>query len=971
MTNRRSRRPTIGTRMMARQLLADPAIVATMAVAVFVSGLVLAAAPLLFDQMADEALLEAVTVPTPQRRNISASMSSGVGGSHADDPFRGVRRAGERFRETEMSDPVQRIIEEMTWVADSPRFLVEAMPDGTEGPRFHTFIRMRYQENVEQHISLITGRMPQPRDPMRLELGPDCGLTSAEDASEQLDCAEVTVSVFEVAVTQETLEYLGVDVGGTLLLTPDSCLVRTCSGLGVPATDDSAYVNIPREDLEYNIVLRVSGRIELEGPDAVYWYGDRSLHRPGLFSNADFTFVYATGLISPADYRAALQQTRLADWSYTWRYFVAPERIEQDDVSQLSADLATLQNEFPTSSVFSAGHIGVTTNLPMLLDDYFEQRDLTVVILSMSVAGLFAIALAVIVLLSALITERQRRRLVLLRNRGSSRAQLGVSRAVQGLMVTAPPAALAYYLASTLITGDSPAPARLVVSLVAAAVLFIVVASGPVVFADLGSLQRPREVLEAGTRRRIVFEAFIVSVAIGAVVILRRRGSLGVGGREVDLLAAAAPVLLSVAVGLVTLRLYAYPIRLFARIGSELRDLVIFVGFRRVLQQPAVARLPLLVMILAVAIAAFSWVIRFSISEGQRDSTWHETGAAYRLSEINPANPLTGSFDLSAISSVEAQAHGVRFSNAVSFSKLDIAPRTVDALFLDTNGYAAVNAGTHADPHFPALLTQPPSDGAGSEGNPIPVIASERWDGRPPSLGEVFSVNLGPGTASLVVREVRETFPNMPTNRAFVVADIRSLGALHRRPTVRPTVMYVRAGPDALDELEAAVSSQSRATIVTSQAVLFDRINDAPFSMGVDRGLLMTSWLATMFAVVAAVSSLALASAGQRRDYGYLRTQGLTSRQAAWLTVIEQAPSIVVAGVVGALLGAGIAFVFEPMISFAAFTGGGLVAAPVVDAGRLLVVTFALVAILSVAAGIFGFIDRDSSLGRLIRVGDE
>ncbi len=116
----RRRRATTGIRVLAKQLTTDPPVMGTIVAAVFMCGLFLTATPLLFAEMADEALLEAVAAPEPQLRNISASLSSYLGASTADDPFARVRELGELFKDAEMSESVQAIVEDLTWVVDSP-----------------------------------------------------------------------------------------------------------------------------------------------------------------------------------------------------------------------------------------------------------------------------------------------------------------------------------------------------------------------------------------------------------------------------------------------------------------------------------------------------------------------------------------------------------------------------------------------------------------------------------------------------------------------------------------------------------------------------------------------------------------------------------------------------------------------------------------------------------------------------------
>src|SRR5690606_18293206 len=109
---------------------------------------------------------------------------------------------------------------------------------------------------------------------------------------------------------------------------------------------------------------------------------------------------------------------------------------------------------------------------------------------------------------------------------------------------------------------------------------------------------------------------------------------------------AAVPILLGLATGLAALRLYPLPVRFLAWLGSLRRDLVLFVGLRRVAGQAASLRRPLLVILLAVALAVFSTVIQRSISEGQIESAWQDVGAAYRVEPPLPGGTLSGAIDL-------------------------------------------------------------------------------------------------------------------------------------------------------------------------------------------------------------------------------------------------------------------------------------------------------------------------------------
>jgi len=947
-------------RMLAKQLNADPAVMGTIVAAVFLCGLFLTATPLLFKKLADEALLEAVTEPEPQLRNISVSLSSRTGASALDDPFRRIRRRGEAFRDVQMPESVSAVIQDQTWVADSPRFIVDGMPGSNVRPRFSgsrfagTQIRLRYQEGVEDHVSIVGGALPQPHEPVVVELGHDCLDTDIDEDSEEFDCADVDVEVFEVAVTAETLDFLPVQVGGMLLLTPD--------------VGDAAYFGIPREDLEYAIALRISGLIEIDEPEDDYWYNDPRLFEPRLRSNADFTFVFATGLMSAVDYGRVLSQTGLAHWNYQWRYFVDAPQLRDDTVDQLTAALTNLQAEYPSSSFAGESSFTVNTKLPTFVAEFRERRDTTLAMMSTSIAGLFIVTVSLILMLSALASERQRAGLVLLRNRGASRLQMGTTRVLQGLILSLPTALLAFLVTDSLISASSRTPGRLTGGLVAASTGVFVLAAAPVIFRKLGMLQERRGSAVSVSEHRLVWELLAAVVAVGSVVVVRRRGVVGLAGREPDLLLALTPVLLALAVGLLVLRVYPHLIRFLAYLGSRRRGLTAFVGFRRVLQQPAAARLPMLVMLIAVAVATFANLTRVSINEAQVEASWRETGAAYRVSEVDPGNALTGLPNLTAVDSYEAEASGVRFPDSPTVVG-QVGPPLIDVLFIEPDNYSAVTRGTPADPHFPTFMTDSPR--TGSENDPILAMASTSWDGAAPSVGEVFGIILGGTVVHLEVGEVQPAFAAMRDDGPAMVVDIGHLDALVRSIFTRPTVIYVRAAASAGEDLATVVSDQTFGAVLTDQASLFREIHDEKFTSGVDRSLTMTFWLAMLLAAVAAVSSLALASAARRRDLGFLRTQGLSASQSGWLTVIELLPAIVVASVAGALTGVGMALVLEPAITLAAFTSGTVDPGFTTDPVPVALVTAGVVAGLSLVGGIFGYVRRREDLGGLLRVGGE
>ena len=240
----------MGTRLTTRQVLTDPLVMGTIAVTVFLSGMFLTATPLLFAELADEALLEAVASPEPQLRNLTASSDLYMGAFSPSDPFRRVEERGLSFRDQQMPSSIQSLIDDVAWVVDSPQFVVEAMPGSEDGPEYTgsrfagTLLQMRYQQGIDSRMTLTEGSLPQFHHPITVELGADCPLTGQESEEDEVDCRDVELAVFEIAVTREMLDFLGVDVGGMVLLSPD--------------LDDGAYFGVPLGD--FNTTSRPASR---------------------------------------------------------------------------------------------------------------------------------------------------------------------------------------------------------------------------------------------------------------------------------------------------------------------------------------------------------------------------------------------------------------------------------------------------------------------------------------------------------------------------------------------------------------------------------------------------------------------------------------------------------------------------------------------------------------------------------------
>jgi putative ABC transport system permease protein len=656
-------------------------------------------------------------------------------------------------------------------------------------------------------------------------------------------------------------------------------------------------------------------------------------------------------------------------------YSIAPERVTADAAPQLATDLQNLESAFPPVALAGVTETGFTTGLSRILNDYLERRATTISVLAIGTAGLVLVALGVIAVLAALTSSRRRAEAQLWRSRGASTWQLVASRLGEGLTLSLAAALIGFLAAGQLGSeGTNTFPVAAAAALAAAVSAVLIVAAVPTMRRS-GAEGRHEVPTPRPAPRRLVAEAVVVATAAGSLVLLRRRG-LVAGGESSDTsgfdpLLAMSPALLGLAVGILTVHVYRWLVLPLAWAGARGRRLVAFLGLRRIEMQPPSAHLSLIAILLAVAVAVFASVLRVSVEEGQIESSWLTVGADYRISASS--GPPVDALGLADIAGVETTAVGARFNRLSVRGDSSAVPETADLLAVAISDYAAVLSGSPVDPRpGDEMLEGPGTEPTGSEERPIPAIVSRMWAASgPPGPGETFSLRFGAERITFIVAEIRERFAGMPFDSPFIVADLATLRASSPVLGIRPSVAFLRAPEAAAGAIESTVSDLNPAATITSRHELFNDARRDAFSRGVHRSFSLALGLATLFAAVAGIGGLALTAQARRRHFGYLRTLGVTGRQALGLILVEHLPPVVVAAVVGAGLGAASADLYEPGIDLGSFTGRGPVAPLRIELWSVLVVTVGLVVAIMASAGLFVLLTRRHDLGSTVTMGDE
>lgn len=927
-----------------RRLRTDRAPIGIVVAVVLVTSFVFAAIPGLFNDMADDGLRAAVDGSRSFLRNIGMARAMRISPNPGEDLYAEIHAEGARFQET-LAPSIQAIIGGRSFVFDSPRYIFLDLPGAPRYPSPRYF-NLRQGDGIESRLTLVDGRMPAATDEL-LPVPFDIGQTNAR--------------LFEVAVSPETARQIGARLGDRFWMMPDP--------------SDGIVRRQPTRNLQY-IACEIVGFIEVNDVRDPWWFADVRLDRAIEYDDGTRVHFYATALIAKEAYPALLEATTPMPIAYQWRYFTDTRRFDASDLDQLAEDVRRLDAEYPPTGLAPPTDTTVRTGLSAIFRRFQAQLGLTEAILSLSSIGLLAVALAVIGLVAALIAERRRDQTALIRGRGGSRGQIVVAQLVEGLAL-ALPAGAAGLLAAVLLVGNraSMLSPLLALGIALATALLLVVFLWPFVQRPLRVVERADIVAARLSPRRIAVEAGVVALALAGVYLLRRRGlSADTSARDVggfDPYLAAVPILVGLATGLVVLRLYPLPIRLLAWATSLRRDLVPSLGFRRVARQPSIHAAPLLVLLLAVAVGVFSSVLLHSIDQGQIATSWQTVGAAYRV-DAAPANALYRGVDLTVVDEVEAVAPAFAESG---FSLVSNTPvfGLVNLLAVDTRALTEVNAATPAEPDFPrSMLAEAFPPTAGSPASPIPAIVSANWVfNRVPQPGDTFAVNIYGYEVSFIVAEVRTSFPTLTDRQSFVVAPLGAILAGPDPPPLYVNRQYLRAPDGALEELRATLERQSISASLTSRREEYDRVHRSPLIAGAASGFRIGVAIAAAYSALAVAVALALTARARGRDLAYLRTLGLSDRQVLGLVVVEQAPPVAIALIVGAGLGVATVRLIEPGIDLTAFTGPGFAVPVRVDYGTIAAMSFGLVIVVAAAIGVASRLAQRANLGAALRLGEE
>jgi putative ABC transport system permease protein len=373
--------------------------------------------------------------------------------------------------------------------------------------------------------------------------------------------------------------------------------------------------------------------------------------------------------------------------------------------------------------------------------------------------------------------------------------------------------------------------------------------------------------------RRAAVDVAVLAAAAGALVALRQRG---IASGEDSALPASAPTLGVVAGALLLLRLMPAGTGLALRqsLRSQ-RPLAVFGTARAA--ATATRALPLLVLVVTTALAAFAITLDATATQGMEDSAWRTVGADARLDVLANAPQ---------IASRVAAAPGV--SQVVTGQVTDVVRVTAGGNAL-TPSLVVVDSAA-----FGRLLTGTPLPGAPDlarlkpAGGEIPALVRSS-DG---SLRPGMTLALQRNNAAPVELKAVGTAPAVDNDSDVILVDTAA------GVPFAPNTVWVN-GPGAARAVKAAPGGGHA---VIRAEVLRDR-ETAPLNAG----LTALDRAAAATLLVVGLLGFALSAAASAPDrwttLARLRTLGLRPRDARRVAAAELLPPVLVAIVCGPLLG--------------------------------------------------------------------
>jgi putative ABC transport system permease protein len=694
---------------------------------------------------------------------------------------------------------------------------------------------------------------------------------------------------------------------------------------------------------------RLTGIFEPVDPESAYWSHSLGLLQPNEEFDPNFGITaFASGFVAPT----ALSELAEPAWVLKFWYPVDTSALLATQAPDLLDQLRSFTAQAHRVTLVT-GSLQMRSSTIDRLEETLNRNATAAALLTLVATGPFAVAMAVLALASRLVVERRRRAMALVGARGASRLQLRAHLSIQGALLGVPAAGLAIGVVARLIPGSGGVPGVVlpaVVGLAPAVLLPFVVKADTIRTerTDLGHRRRGR--------LRWALELLVIGAAAASVVVLNRRAlTAGDPRGGIDVLLVATPLLVTLAVCVVVLRLYPIPLGAAARVLKRRGGVVAFVGMIRAVRDPAAGLGPVFALVVGLSIAVLSTVLWSTTQSGGVSSAINEVGADLRVD-----GPIISEEQVAAVgeiasvgaaASVTSQGRvEVRVGNRVDHAEVYIT---------DTATLANVQAGLTG--------VAPITEGLDElRAGVVPVMLSAEL-GDP---GDNGVVDIGTGF-DVSVTGVAQRIAGLPADQPWVLVDRKAFAAAGFWYEKPPRILLIGSAGDAeVDQIQVAqlVGQETRMLTVTDA---LGRLQAGPVSAGLVASFLTAAAVVGGLSAVAVLLAQVIAAPTRGRLFSQLRTLGISPRQAQAIATWETAPVVVVALLCGIGSGVGIPWLVFAGLDLRPLTGA-LVQPPVtIDWALVSAAAGAFLVIVAIAMTTAVAFSRRLRLGTVLRVGEE
>ena len=759
-------------------------------------------------------------------------------------------------------------------------------------------------------MTLVDGRLPQPR-------------------------SAGSVAPIEVVLPQAVVDYLGVSVGQRL-------------DLGVPPRERES--DEPPAPAPAVIVVGIVDAVDAGDP---LWTDSPQLWQPLIreATPANQALLRFTVLAAPDGVMGA---TQFLDYPFNGfiRMHVDPSLFTSTIAGAVVVEATALRSNGQQLAPESVASLSVQTDLPEALADYPVLARAALAQMSVMMSGAIGIAGVVLVLLSRLLVAQRAPAIALERARGASVLSIGVRAIIESAVVTAVGTVIGGLVALVSPVRD-PLPLVVIalVALLAGPVQAMVYARGLWTGQREPANRRERQARARRRRgQRLVVELAIVALAAAALVSLRGRGLLQNRTGGIDPLLALAPLLLAVAVTLIVIRVYPYPVLAVGSVAQRTRGALGLLGAVRA--RSAVAALPLLALTLGAALAVSGTLLVDTVRDGQDEASWQRVGADARVNSELSASGVQALRSAPGVDAVSAT-----FSRGSVGLDFGTAGTTLTVIAVDPS-YSAVVDSLPGAPSTASLqqLAEHPTTGDAISIVLDPATAQQL-------LGDDIAMYYGPEYVQLHVIGTTTVAPTGYITGPYAYIDIDAISPLMPEDFAAKTYLVAGAGADE------AVSALPAGTVLTRSGWVEARRGLALVS-GVEGAMLFAILAVALLAIVALVATVVAGARSRGRALSLLRTLGMPPRLGWWLALAELAPLVLAAVLGGIAAGIAVVLVLAPSLGLDVLAGGTSV--PPASFSPVVFIGLAVAALVLLGLGTLAdvLVHRRDKLSEVLRVGE-